>query len=106
MFRKYWWEVKGQLQPGENTLTIRFASPVCYVQERMAERELRGVSQAIPGGPYLRKAPCQWGWDWGPMPRPSASGKTCAWKATRARAWARCICANDMMTATSSSRRM
>ena len=20
----------------------------------------------IPGGPHLRKAPCQWGWDWGP----------------------------------------
>jgi beta-mannosidase len=26
-----------------------------------------GVSQAIPGGPYLRKAPCQFGWDWGPQ---------------------------------------
>ena len=28
---------------------------------------LRGVSQAIEGGPYLRKAPCQFGWDWGPQ---------------------------------------
>ena len=27
---------------------------------------MRGVSQAIPGGPFL-PAPCQWGWDWGPM---------------------------------------
>ena len=26
-----------------------------------------GVSQAIPGGPYLRKAPCHFGWDWGPQ---------------------------------------
>jgi beta-mannosidase len=26
-----------------------------------------GVSHAIPGGPYLRKAPCQFGWDWGPQ---------------------------------------
>ena len=26
-----------------------------------------GVTQAIPGGPYVRKAPCQFGWDWGPM---------------------------------------
>ena len=26
-----------------------------------------GVSQAIPGGPHLRKAPCQFGWDWGPQ---------------------------------------
>ncbi len=28
---------------------------------------MRGVSQAIPGGPHLRKAPCQFGWDWGPQ---------------------------------------
>ncbi|MCA9920703.1 MAG: glycoside hydrolase family 2 protein, partial [Anaerolineales bacterium] len=27
---------------------------------------MTGVSHAIPGGPYLRKAPCQFGWDWGP----------------------------------------
>jgi beta-mannosidase len=67
MFRKYWWEVKALLTSGENTLTIHFASPVRYVQEKMAEREMRGVTQAIPGGPHLRKAPCQWGWDWGPM---------------------------------------
>jgi creatinine amidohydrolase len=30
-------------------------------------RPLPGVSQAIPGGPHLRKAPCQFGWDWGPQ---------------------------------------
>ncbi|HLF87779.1 MAG TPA: glycoside hydrolase family 2 protein, partial [Anaerolineales bacterium] len=24
-------------------------------------------SGAIPGGPHLRKAPCHWGWDWGPQ---------------------------------------
>jgi beta-mannosidase len=67
MFRKYWWEVKNLLRPGVNRLSVRFASPVQYVSERLAEREMRGVTQAIPGGPYLRKAPCQWGWDWGPM---------------------------------------
>jgi beta-mannosidase len=67
MFRKYWWEVKKLLRPGQNEIAIHFSSPVRYVQETMAEREMPGVSQAIPGGPYLRKAPCQWGWDWGPM---------------------------------------
>lgn len=66
MFRQYCWEVKPLLRQGENELVILFRSPVQYISARQAERPLRGVSQAIPGGPYLRKAPCQFGWDWGP----------------------------------------
>jgi beta-mannosidase len=67
MFRQYRWEVKSLLRQGENEVTIFFASTVKYVTEKMAERPLPGVSQAIPGGPHVRKAPCQFGWDWGPM---------------------------------------
>jgi len=66
MFRQYCWDVKSLLRQGENRLMILFRSPVQYIAARQAERPLRGVSQAIPGGPYLRKAPCQFGWDWGP----------------------------------------
>jgi beta-mannosidase len=69
MFRQYRWEVKGLLNSAEsaNELQITFASPVKYVAEKQAARPLPGVSQAIPGGPYIRKAPCQFGWDWGPQ---------------------------------------
>jgi beta-mannosidase len=67
MFRRYEWEVKSLLREGENELVIFFFSPVRYVAARMAERPLIGVEQAIDGAPYLRKAPCQFGWDWGPM---------------------------------------
>ncbi|HQE93744.1 MAG TPA: glycoside hydrolase family 2 protein [Anaerolineae bacterium] len=67
MFRQYTWDVKSLLHEGENELVILFRSPVQYITARQAERPLRGVSQAIPGGPYLRKAPCQFGWDWGPQ---------------------------------------
>ena len=68
MFRRYEWEVKPFLEPdGENELIITFSSPVKYVKEKHAIRPLPGVPQAIPGGPYLRKAPCQFGWDWGPQ---------------------------------------
>ena len=68
MFRKYHWEVKPLLnQDGANTLTIHFSSPVKYTAEKQALRPLPGVSQAIPGGSHLRKAPCQFGWDWGPQ---------------------------------------
>jgi beta-mannosidase len=68
MFRQYQWEVKPFLDAkGTNNLTLTFSSPVKYAAEKQANRPLPGVPQAIPGGPHLRKAPCQFGWDWGPQ---------------------------------------
>jgi len=67
MFRQYRWEVKELLKKGVNSLQVLFSSPVQYVRERQERNPLPGVSQAIEGGPHLRKAPCQWGWDWGPQ---------------------------------------
>jgi len=67
MFRQYRWDVKNLLVNGKNELIINFASPVKYCAEKQARRFMAGVSQAIPGGPHLRKAPCQFGWDWGPQ---------------------------------------
>ncbi len=55
------------MSKGTNDLTITFFSPVKYTAEKQAMRPLPGVSQAIPGGSHLRKAPCQFGWDWGPQ---------------------------------------
>jgi beta-mannosidase len=68
MFHRYEWEVKSLLGVKRaNELTITFYSPVKYAAEKQAILPLPGVPQAIPGGPYLRKAPCQFGWDWGPQ---------------------------------------
>jgi len=67
MFRQYRWDVKSFLKNGENELVVAFESPVCFAAELQTIRPMLGVSQAIPGGPYLRKAPCQFGWDWGPQ---------------------------------------
>jgi beta-mannosidase len=68
MFRKYQWEVKSLLNAkGGNDLTITFSSPVNYATKKQALRPLPGVTQAISGGSHLRKAPCQFGWDWGPQ---------------------------------------
>ena len=68
MFRRYEWEVNSYLNPQqENELLIHFSSPVKFISEKQALRALPGVAQAIPGSPHLRKAPCQFGWDWGPQ---------------------------------------
>jgi beta-mannosidase len=67
MFRQHEWEVTSLLREGDNELRISFGSPVQYITRLQDQRPLRGVLQAIPGGSYLRKAPCQFGWDWGPQ---------------------------------------
>ncbi|MGV8026486.1 MAG: glycoside hydrolase family 2 protein [Anaerolineaceae bacterium] len=67
MFRQYRWDVKSFLKAGKNDFHITFDSPVRFATTQQSVRPMPGVSQAIPGGPYLRKAPCQFGWDWGPQ---------------------------------------
>ena len=67
MFRGYRWDVKPMLKAEGNELHIHFESVVMHAAQKQALRALHGVSQAIPGGPHVRKAPCQFGWDWGPQ---------------------------------------
>lgn len=84
MFRQYRWDVKPLLRVGENELRIVFDSPAQYTRARQAERSLVDVYQAIPGAPHLRKAPCQFGWDWGPQLPPIG-----IWKDIRLEAFGR-----------------
>ena len=65
MFRRWEWDVKPLLHDGSNDLLIVFGSPVRFITARQAQLPLQGGGD-IPGGPHLRKAPCHWGWDWGP----------------------------------------
>ncbi len=65
MFRRWEWDVKGLLKAGQNEIRIAFGSPARFITARQAELPLTGGGD-IPGGPHLRKAPCHWGWDWGP----------------------------------------
>ena len=65
MFRRWEWNVKTMLRAGSNELRIIFGSPVRFITAKQAQLPLQGGGD-IPGGPHLRKAPCHWGWDWGP----------------------------------------
>lgn len=82
MFRRYEWDVTPLLKDGENELHILFPSPIRYIRARQAERPMVSPSHSIPGGPYLRKAPCQFGWDWGPQLPPIG-----IWKGVRLEAY-------------------
>jgi beta-mannosidase len=67
MFRQYRWNVKALLKSGQNEIMVAFTAPVKYIRAKEDSRSLRGVSQGISGAPHVRKAPCQFGWDWGPQ---------------------------------------
>ena len=66
MHRTWEFDVKDCLICGENVLRVVFHSPTEYIRERYAEKQLEGTSDAMRGFPYLRKAHCMFGWDWGP----------------------------------------
>ena len=66
MHRIWEYDIKSALRVGENTITIRFASPTKYIKEQYAKSVADGSSDAMVGFPHIRKAHCMFGWDWGP----------------------------------------
>ena len=65
-FRQYRWQVNEYLRAGKNELVVDFASATRFCATKDQERPLNMANDALPGAPYLRKAPCHFGWDWGP----------------------------------------
>lgn len=69
MFRKWRISCGHFVQPGKNSLRILFRSPIHQVLPRLKE-----LPYILPSAhdrqsrtsPYIRKAPYQFGWDWGP----------------------------------------
>ncbi len=85
MFRTWRVDAKGALKAGSNTLRVVFRSPINEILPRM-----KGLGYELPASndqgektsPHTRKAPYQYGWDWGPR------FVTCGvWKPARLEAW-------------------
>src|SRR6267378_4787369 len=69
MFRTWRVNAKRLAKPGANTLRIRFRSPINEVLPIMAKMNYElpaGSDQGEKTSPHTRKAPYQYGWDWGP----------------------------------------
>ena len=67
MHRTWRFPVRSLLVSGENLLRAEIHSPSAHVRQKYAERPLWGVDSTMAGYPYLRKAHCMFGWDWGPV---------------------------------------
>ena len=69
MFRTWRADAKSLLKPGLNTLRIHFRSPINEILPVMAKMDYElpaGNDQGEKTSPHTRKAPYQYGWDWGP----------------------------------------
>jgi beta-mannosidase len=64
MFRTYEFDVKKLLKPGANTIEVSFDSVLPYIRAKDKERHL--PTWDLSGTAYIRKEPCNFGWDWGP----------------------------------------
>ncbi len=72
MFVPWRFEVKRLLREGENEVRVRFGSPVSRISWKRRHPYVSWPGDmSLGGGPFVRKAPCQYGWDWGPRVPPS-----------------------------------
>lgn len=69
MYRTWEFDIKPILRAGENTLEIDLASPMQYVRRMDAEKGAMAgwvEPMRVNTSAWIRKEPCNFGWDWGP----------------------------------------
>lgn len=70
MFRTYEFNVKKYLRSGVNSIEIEFDAPLTYAEKMETEKgKMAGWvdGMRLNSGGWIRKEPCNFGWDWGPM---------------------------------------
>ena len=68
MYRVWEFDVSGLVRPGRNTIRVLFRSVVPCIRRRQsrADRPLSpGARGELDGRGWVRKEPCNFGWDWG-----------------------------------------
>lgn len=66
MHRTWEFSIKELAKASGNILKIVFHSPLKYIKEANEKDPILGSTDAMEGFPYIRKAHCMFGWDWGP----------------------------------------
>ncbi len=86
MYRTWVVDVGAALRAGTNTLRVLFPSPTKLLAQRQEQRPLHDGFRGhrLPGNNQIRKEPCNFGWDWGPMCQTAG-----IWRPIRLRAWNR-----------------
>jgi len=87
MFRRWRFDVRGVLRPGDNCIEVLFRSPIRHgeAQSRRSKSACRPLDYGFGASgvrrmvwrPFVRKAQYQYGWDWGPCLAASGIWQTC-----------------------------
>jgi beta-mannosidase len=67
MHRTYEFDIKDRLKKGLNKINIIIYSPLELIEKKQQEQPVFHGEGSMPGMPYIRKAHCMFGWDWGPQ---------------------------------------
>ena len=65
MHRSWEFDVKAYLEEGENRIRILFHSNIEYALEQHRKEPYYSTSDTVDGFSLVRKAHCNYGWDWG-----------------------------------------
>ncbi|WP_313256755.1 beta-mannosidase [Lacrimispora sp.] len=65
MHRAWQYPVK-PLVKAENIIRVLLSSPLPFIRKAYEEDPYDGAPESMKGFPFLRKAHCSFGWDWGP----------------------------------------
>ena len=66
MHRTWYFDIKQLVKHGKNEINVTFFSPTEHIREAFSQHRVEGTEDAMEGFPFLRKAHCMFGWDWGP----------------------------------------
>ncbi len=74
MFRTWTFDAKKHLKAGKNKLEVKFDPVFPYLDAKNKQRKIPGLQEGIrpvgyrkrDAGNWIRKAQCNFGWDWGP----------------------------------------
>jgi beta-mannosidase len=64
MFRTWEFDAKSALHAGQNNIEILFTSPYSYIDSR---KSAQAPQKFVKERAWIRKEPCSFGWDWGPV---------------------------------------
>src|SRR5262245_60523528 len=82
MFHPHRFDLRAAIRPGGKELSITFRSPLKHIRAEEARLGKRPVNGDWEPYIYIRKAACNFGWDWAPKLA------TCGiWKSIRLEAW-------------------
>lgn len=65
-YRRYIFDVKDVLVPGENSIEVKFFNPLDYIAKWQKEMPMINTTEGEAGSCHIRKPAYHFGWDWAP----------------------------------------